>query len=79
LPLELFRRTENGGREAAKDHPLYRILAHAPNEWQPPLEFREQSQMSAGTRGNSYSIIGRDPDGTVTGLYPLSCETVQVM
>lgn len=79
LPLELFRRTKDSGREAAKDHPLYRILAHAPNEWQTPLEFREQSQMSAGTRGNSYSIIGRDPDGTVTGLYPLSCETVQVM
>lgn len=79
LPLELFRRTKDGGREVAKDHPLYRILAHSPNEWQTPLEFREQSQMSAGTRGNSYSIIGRDPDGTVTGLYPVSCETVQVM
>lgn len=27
LPLELFRRTKDEGREAAKNHPLYNILA----------------------------------------------------
>jgi len=79
LPLELFRRTEDGGREAAKDHSLYRILAYAPNEWQTPFEYREQSQMKAGTRGNSISIIGRDGDSTVTGLYPVPSESVQVL
>ncbi|MEH6434298.1 phage portal protein [Massilia sp. DD77] len=79
LPLELFRRTKDEGREAAKDHPLYRILAYAPNEWQTPLEYREGSQLSAGSRGNSYSIIGRDGDGTVTGLYPVPAQSVVVM
>lgn len=79
LPLELFRRTKDGQREAARDHPLYKILAYAPNEWQTPLEYREGSQMAAGTRGNSYSIIGRDSDGSVTGLYPVSSQSVVVM
>lgn len=79
LPLELFRRTDDGGREVAKGHPLYRILAYAPNEWQTPFEFRENSQLKAGTRGNSISLIGRDGDGTVTGLYPVPTESVQVL
>lgn len=79
LPLELFRRTKDGGREVAKDHPLYRILAHTPNGWMTPFEYRELSQMKAGTRGNSISIIGRDGDGTVTGLYPVPSESVQVL
>ena len=79
LPLELFRRTKDGGREPAKDHPLYRILAYAPNEWQTPFEYRENSQLKAGTRGNSISLIGRDGDGTVTGLYPVDPESVQVL
>ena len=79
LPLELFRRTEDGGREPAKDHPLYRILAYAPNEWQTPFEYRENSQLKAGTRGNSISLIGRDGDGTVTGLYPVDTDSVQVL
>lgn len=79
LPLDLFRRTDDGQREVARDHPLHRILAFAPNEWQTPLEYREQSQLAAGTRGNSYTVIGRDSDGTVTGLYPESAATTVVM
>jgi HK97 family phage portal protein len=79
LKLELFRRTEGGGRESAKDHTLYRILAYAPNPWQTPFEFLENSQLKAGTRGNSISLIGRDSDGTVTGLYPVDTESVQVL
>jgi hypothetical protein len=79
LPLELFRRDKDGGREPAKDYPLYRILAYAPNEWQTPFEYRENSQLRAGTRGNSISLIGRDGDGTVTGLYAVDTEGVQVL
>lgn len=79
LPLELFRRTKDGQREAAREHPLYRVLAYAPNEWQTPLEYREGNQLSAGSRGNSYSIIGRDGDGTVTGLYPVPAQSVVVL
>jgi phage portal protein BeeE len=41
LPLILYRRTDEEGRERAGDHPLYKVLHDAPNEHQTALEFRE--------------------------------------
>ncbi|RJF99023.1 phage portal protein [Noviherbaspirillum saxi] len=78
LPLELYRRTAEGQREVARDHSLYRVLAWEPNEWQTPFEYREQGQIAAGLRGNAISLIDRDPDGTVTALYPVT-DPVQVL
>lgn len=71
LPLELYRRQPDGGRQAATDHPLYDILKHQPNGWQTPFEYRECGQMAAGLRGNAYSYIERDVRGRIKGLYPL--------
>jgi HK97 family phage portal protein len=79
LPVELFRRKGDGQREPARDHKLYRVVAWEPNEWQTAFEYREQSQVSAGSRGNSYSLISRDSDGTPNALYPVAAETVQVL
>lgn len=71
LPCELFRRKGDGQREAARDHKLYRVIAWEPNEWQTPIEYREQSQLRAGLNGNSYSKIERDSDGTPAALHPI--------
>ncbi|MGG4604309.1 phage portal protein [Paenalcaligenes sp. Me131] len=78
LPVELYRRLPNGGREAATDHPLYKILKYRPNPWQTSFEYREFSQMSAGLRGNSYSYIERDGGGVITGLYPMDPDNITV-
>lgn len=78
LPIELYRRLPNGGREAATDHPLYNILKYRPNPWQTSFEYREFSQMSAGLRGNSYSYIERDGKGVITGLYPMDPDRMTV-
>ncbi|MBX7020496.1 phage portal protein, partial [Providencia rettgeri] len=78
LPVELYRRLPNGGREAATDHPLYKILKYRPNPWQTSFEYREFSQMSAGLRGNSYSYIERNGDGEITGLYPMDPDSITV-
>jgi HK97 family phage portal protein len=78
LPIELYERSGDD-RTPAVDHPLYSILKYQPNPWQTPFEFQEQSQVSVGLRGNSYSYIDRDPDGVVQGLYPLDNEAVTVM
>lgn len=78
LPIELYRRLPNGGREAATDHPLYKILKYRPNPWQTSFEYREFSQMSAGLRGNSYSYIERDGEGVITGLYPMDPDNMTV-
>ncbi|MGE8516701.1 MAG: phage portal protein [Alcaligenes nematophilus] len=79
LPLELYRRKSDGGREAAVAHPLYDILRYQPNGWQTPFEFREFGQMSAGLRGNSYSYIERDARGRIKALYPLDVGKVTVL
>jgi len=79
LPLELYRRTADGGREAATEHSLYPVLKHTPNGWQTPFEYREISQMAAGLRGNSYSYIERDKRGNVVALYPLDPTKITVL
>lgn len=42
VPFKLFRDKPAGGKEAAKDHGLYGLLASKPNERQTSFEFREQ-------------------------------------
>lgn len=78
LPLELYRRQDNGQREAAINHPLYDVLRYQPNGFQTPYELRECSQMAAGLRGNAYQLIERRDDGNVIGLWPLLNDKVVV-
>ncbi|MCA0241411.1 MAG: phage portal protein [Proteobacteria bacterium] len=79
LPLILFRRTEDDGRERAKDHPLYRVLHEAPNPQQTALEFRELMQASVLLRGNAFAEIVRGYDGQARALLPLHADRVQVL
>ncbi|WP_175701173.1 phage portal protein [Burkholderia ambifaria] len=78
LPIELYERSGDD-RKPAVDHPLYSILKYAPNPWQTPFEYQEQSQVAVGLRGNSYSFIERDQGGVIQGLYPLDNEAMTVM
>src|SRR5919202_1259290 len=40
LPVHLFRRLADGGRERADGHPVETVLADAANPWTPASEFR---------------------------------------
>lgn len=71
LPLILYRRTDDEGRERANDHPLYKVLHDQPNELQTALEFREMMQAAVLLRGNAYAEIKRGYDGQVRSLIPL--------
>ncbi|MET4216057.1 HK97 family phage portal protein [Bradyrhizobium sp. LB14.3] len=42
LPLRIYKRTADGGKEPATSHPLYRLLGDAPNTWTPASLFRSQ-------------------------------------
>ncbi|TAI61924.1 phage portal protein [Bradyrhizobium sp. Leo170] len=42
LPLHVYKRLPDGGKERAVDHPLYKILHDAPNGWTPSALFRGQ-------------------------------------
>lgn len=78
LPLILFRRGEDGDRERAADHPLYRVLHDMANPEQTALEAREYLQACVLVRGNAFARIVRGWDGQVRELWPLNPDNVQV-
>lgn len=79
LPLLVYRRAPDGGRERAPEHPLYRVLHDAPNDVQTSLEFREQMQASVLLRGNAYAEIEWDAAGNVQRLLPIRAQQVSVV
>ena len=52
VPFKLMRDAE-GTKLPAREHPLYDLLATAPNDWQTSYEFREQTVIHAAM-GNAY-------------------------
>jgi HK97 family phage portal protein len=70
-PLMLYRRTKDGGRERATDHPLYRILKDRPAPWLTSYAWRKAMFMNALVVGNGYSLPRRDPFGVVQRITPM--------
>lgn len=70
LPLHTYRYTESG-KQKAREHPLYNLLANAPNPEMTSFVFRETLMGHLLLWGNSYSQIIRDGRGKVIALYPL--------
>ena len=79
LPLMLYKKNSDDGRDTANDHPLYRCLHDSPNEIQTALEFRESLTAAMLLRGNAYARIIRGNDGQVRQLLPLSPDRVSVL
>jgi HK97 family phage portal protein len=78
VPLFLFRRTPDGGRERADDNPLNGVLHDISNDGQSAFEFRELLIRCLDLFGNSFARIERDARGQVTSLWPLLPGDVQV-
>ena len=78
VPLVLYRRTADGGREPAEDHPLYPILYERANPLQTAFEVRQLLFVSALLYGNGYAEIEWGEDGFPVGLWPLPPEQVQL-
>ena len=73
LPLHLYRVTDdNGNKEKARDHPLYKILYRQPNPEMTSFVFWETLMTHLLLWGNAYG------KNTVLGLYPLLPENVEV-
>ncbi|WP_193171264.1 phage portal protein [Nisaea nitritireducens] len=70
LPLNLWRRRKDGGRDPATDHPLYGILKR-PNQHMTMQSFNMAQAAALGFRGNAISVILRDQYGRPTGLWPV--------
>jgi len=71
LPLHLYRRLPNGGKEIAREVPLYRILHERPNGWQTSYEWREQIMLHLLTHGQAFvEIAGAGPATQLIVLHP---------
>ena len=57
MPLNMYRRRADGGRERAPGHPLQILLHDRPNGWQTAQEFREMLTEHALLRGVGYAYI----------------------
>ena len=71
LPLHVYKYTENGGKEKAIGHPLYRLLHDEPNPEMSSFVFRETLMTHLLLWGNAYAQVIRNGKGEVVALYPL--------
>lgn len=78
LPLILYRRRADGGKDRATDHPLYRLLHDKPNPWQTSFDFRQTGQRALELRGNGYGWKEKDNRGRVVALWPIHPDRVSV-
>lgn len=78
LPLHVYRRLPQGGKEKATEHYLYPILHDQPNPEMTSLELRETLMGHLCLWGNAYCEIARDAGGRVRELWPLRPDKMTV-
>lgn len=77
LPLMLYRRTVDGGKARATDHPLYDTFHLQPNPEMSSFEWRRLMMVHLKTWGNHYSEIVEGGLGT-RYLYPVRPDRIEV-
>ncbi len=78
LPLMVYRKKSDGGREPAQEFYLYHALHDIPNPQQTSFEYREMLMGHISLRGNAYSYLERDNSGQIRNIYPLHPAMMQV-
>ena len=78
LPCVVYRRLDDGGREAVESHPLHRLLNEASCDQMSAFELRELLLRDLTTFGNAYARIVRDGRGAVQELHYLAFAGVGV-
>jgi HK97 family phage portal protein len=77
LPLVVY--DKDMGRETpAANHPLHRLLARAPNEWQTSFQFRLMMMYHLALRGNAFAFKDMNYAGIITRLIPFHPDRVRV-
>jgi HK97 family phage portal protein len=71
LPLKLYKRTANKGKEEYFDAKTYQLLHDEPNPEMGAMVFRQTLQAHILTWGNAYAEIERDGAGRPSALWPI--------
>lgn len=79
LPLQIYKRLPDGGRELAVNHYLYNVLHTQPNPELTSYKYRETIFAHILLWGNSYSEIEVNGAGRVTALWPIHPSRVEVL
>jgi HK97 family phage portal protein len=79
VPLKLYRGRAGGGADPATDHPLYDVVATAPNDWLTSFEWRETAGMHLSVLNRAYAYINRVsiPRAQRIELLPLTPQQVR--
>jgi HK97 family phage portal protein len=77
VPLPLYRRLGDGGKEQYREHPLYELIHDEPNPEMSSFMFRRTLQGHVLVWGNGYAEIQRDNAGRAIALWPLMPYAVQ--
>ena len=78
LPLVVYQRRADGGKDRVTDHWLYRLMAKRPNRFQNPFEWREMLQGHMALRGNAYNQIITNPRGEIIEFMPIHPDRVKI-
>jgi len=78
LPLILYRRREDGGKDRATDHPLYSILHDVANTEMSAYDLRETLMGHVALWGNAFAEIELNQRGNIVGLWPLRPDRMTV-
>ncbi|WP_374355563.1 phage portal protein [Limnohabitans sp.] len=78
LPIVLYRKRVDGGKDRVTDHWLHTLLCRRPNRYQNPFEWREMLQGHLALRGNAYCQIITNPRGEIVELVPIHPDRVRM-
>jgi HK97 family phage portal protein len=78
LPLFIYKRLPNGGKDKAANHPLYRLLHLQPNPEMTAFQFREVMMAHVLMWGNHYSYLDWAGNGRLLGIWPLRPDRMEI-
>ena len=65
LPFLLYERRDDGGKDRATKHPLYRLIHDRPNAWTSAADFVMTMEQDCITDGGGYALANRSGDKIV--------------
>jgi HK97 family phage portal protein len=78
MPIKLYRKKKDGGREEKNDIAVYDILHNKPNDEMTPFSFKEMGMIALNTGGNMVCEKLVNGRGELVGLYPCEWGLVKI-